>query len=64
MGRPSKGLRIRVGVRFPATLHNLITREAAEQGVTVNDYVVRAVRTDLSRAGAMKPPPPLRKSAL
>lgn len=54
MGRPSKGLRIRVGIRFPAPLHHLVVREAAERGLTVNDYVVRAVRMDMSRSGAEK----------
>lgn len=47
VGRPSKGVRIRVGIRFPATLHTLIQREAAERGLTVNDYVIRAVRADM-----------------
>lgn len=44
VGRPSKGLRFRVCARIPSTLHIIVTREAERRGMTVNDWVLWAIR--------------------
>jgi len=44
VGRPSKGLRYRVCARIPSTLYLIVTREADRRGMTVNDWVLWAIR--------------------
>jgi predicted HicB family RNase H-like nuclease len=48
MGRPSKGLRVRVTTRLPFTLHQQAAIDAASRGMTINDWLVWAARAALN----------------
>jgi predicted HicB family RNase H-like nuclease len=48
MGRPSKGLRVRVSTRLPFNLHQQAALDAAARNMPMNDWLVWAVRTALA----------------
>jgi predicted HicB family RNase H-like nuclease len=56
VGRPSKGLRHRVSARIPATLHVIVAREAERRGLTVNDWVLWAIRNGVDASMRQKGP--------
>jgi len=49
MGRPHKGTRMRATVRLPAILHADAVTDARRRGLTLNDWLVWAVRTALTQ---------------
>jgi predicted HicB family RNase H-like nuclease len=54
VGRPSKGLRHRVSARIPSTLHVIVAREADRRGLTVNDWVLWAIRNGVDASMKQK----------
>jgi predicted HicB family RNase H-like nuclease len=55
MGRPSKGLRVRVTTRLPFTLHQQAAIDAAARGMTINDWLVWAARAALATPAKEEP---------
>lgn len=47
MARPSKGLRARLTTRVPENLADQVQGEADRRGITVNDWLLWAIRHSL-----------------
>jgi predicted HicB family RNase H-like nuclease len=61
MGRPSKGLRIRMCARFPATMAIAIQQEADRRGITVNDWMIWAIKHSLATSSRIPQPQEARR---
>lgn len=52
MARPSKGLRARLTTRVPETLADQVQAESDRRGITVNDWLLWAIRQALPASRA------------